>query len=122
MERNIFANFHGGQKQAYVYNFCPSVQEMINTGNYWITLDVPAVLINSVPLDVLYNNPTILDAYRVAYTGSEYRMWKLNLPKSNPQTIYLIRPLWEKHKDQILAEASPLQKKLLSMDPAPAVK
>ncbi len=111
LDRNIFINFHDKTKKAYIDNFCPSYEEMLPVLNHWRDdLPVPTVLINQVPLSYLYNNPDIMKYYRLAYVHNEYQLWKFNPPKPNPQTIFLFYTLWDKYKDQILADLPPQER------------
>lgn len=105
LDRNIFANFHNGGPQTYVDNFCPPVPEMLKIMASWREGRVPRVLINEVPLEFLYGEPKFMDNYILAYTRPDNQLWKLKPPKSTPQNIYLFHTLWDKYKDQILADA-----------------
>ncbi len=111
LDHNIFANFHDGQKKSYIDNFCPSYEEMLKVLNHWREdLPVPTVLINRVPMDILYKNPDILNYYRLGFTQNEYQLWKFNPPKPNPQFIFLFYTLWDKYQDQLLEGVPPEQR------------
>lgn len=94
------------ESQTYANNFFPSLEGAQEIFDRWTNADVPTVLIGDVPLDFLYDNPAVLTQYWTAYAGEINELWKLNPPKKYPLPIYFFYTLWDKYKDQILAEAA----------------
>ncbi len=102
LPQNIIANFNDASPRAYNLNVLSTEQEKQRVAQQWRERGLPDVLLGPAALPMVYDDPTVIKQYRVAWAGMTYIPWKFNRPKQDHYDVYLREAVWDELKAQIM--------------------